>query len=183
MLKKGKEEGKKAWTQEKLAEESGVGTSTVQRFIRQNRPIDRSSVRAICKALNLDLLDIVDPAEWEQRENFAIYKAVDVKDWQRVAEFINYNEQTWVERESLVSNFLSELQGQTRLLWITGISGIGKTAFGGRLASKAWESNPSFQWIYLEILEGKSPDFTSVAVDLLAQLGDCDLDLQERNNE
>lgn len=93
-----------------------------------------------------------------------------------------YNEQTWVGRETFVSDILPKLQGQTRLLWITGISGIGKTTLGECLASKAWESEPSFQWIYLEILEGQSPDFASVAADLLAKLGDRDLDPQERNN-
>lgn len=93
-----------------------------------------------------------------------------------------YNEQTWVGREAVVSDLLPKLQGQTRLLWIKGISGIGKTTLGECLASKAWEKEPSFQWIYLEILEGQSPDFASVAADLLAKLGDRELDPSERNN-
>ncbi|QYO62839.1 ATP-binding protein [Leptolyngbya sp. 7M] len=74
------------------------------------------------------------------------------------------------------------MKGKTRLLWITGISGIGKTVLGECLASKAWESDSAFQWIYLEVLEGQSPDFPSVASDLLAKLGDRDIDPQERNN-
>jgi len=98
----------------------------------------------------------------------------------------SYNQQTWVGRESLISDLLPKLlpklQGQTRLLWITGISGIGKTTLGECLVSQAWESDPTFQWIYLEVLEGQSPDFPSVAADLLAKLGDRDLDPQERNN-
>lgn len=93
-----------------------------------------------------------------------------------------YNEQTWVGREAVVSDLLPKLQGQTRLLWIKGISGIGKTTLGECLASKAWEKERSFQWIYLEILEGQSPDFASVAADLLAKLGDRELDPSERNN-
>ena len=93
-----------------------------------------------------------------------------------------YNPQTFTGRETLVSDLLPKLQGQTRLLWITGISGIGKTALGECLANQAWESDKSFQWIYLEILEGQSPDFASVAADLLAKLGDRELDPQERNN-
>lgn len=94
----------------------------------------------------------------------------------------NYNEQTFVGREAVVSDILPKLQGQTRLLWITGISGIGKTALGECLASQSWDRDPSFQWIYLEILEGQSPDFVSVVADLLAELGDRELDPQERNN-
>jgi Tetratricopeptide repeat/NB-ARC domain len=93
-----------------------------------------------------------------------------------------YNPQTWVGRESIVEELLPKLQKQTRLLWITGISGIGKTTLGECLASKAWEKEPSFEWIYLEILEGQSPDFASVAAELLAKLGDRELDPQERNN-
>jgi len=94
----------------------------------------------------------------------------------------NYDEQTWVGREAVIGDLLPKLQGHTRLLWITGISGIGKTTLGECLASQAWESDPSFQWIHLEILEGQSPDFASVAADLLAKLGDKDLDPQERNH-
>jgi tetratricopeptide (TPR) repeat protein len=94
----------------------------------------------------------------------------------------NYEEKTWVGREALINVLLPKLQEQTRLLWITGISGIGKTALGECLASQAWKRNPSFQWIYLEILEGQSPDFASVAADLLGKLGDRDLDPQTRNN-
>jgi tetratricopeptide (TPR) repeat protein len=93
-----------------------------------------------------------------------------------------YNEQTWVGRETLIGDFLPKLQRQTCLLWITGISGIGKTAFGECLVNHAWKSDPSFQWIYLEILEGQSPDFTSVAAELLAKLGDSELNPQQQNN-
>lgn len=93
-----------------------------------------------------------------------------------------YHEQTWVGREAVVSDLLPKLQGQTRLLWIKGISGIGKTTLGECLASKAWEKERSFQWIYVEILEGQSPDFASIAADLLAKLGDRELDPSERNN-
>ncbi|MBD2325837.1 tetratricopeptide repeat protein [Alkalinema sp. FACHB-956] len=93
-----------------------------------------------------------------------------------------YNPQTWVGRKTIIDKCLPKLQGQARILWITGISGIGKTALGECLASQAWESNPTFQWLYLEILEGQSPEFISVAADLLAKLGDVDLDSQERND-
>lgn len=123
-----------------------------------------------------------------------ICKTVGIEDWEVIADLAPfhpspsalhcsiYNPQTFTGREAMVSDLLPKLQGQTRLLWITGISGIGKTTLGECLASKAWESDPSFQWIYLEILEGQSPDFASVAADLLTKLGDRDLDPQERNN-
>jgi tetratricopeptide (TPR) repeat protein len=93
-----------------------------------------------------------------------------------------YNPRTWVGRKAIIDECLPKLQGQARVLWITGISGIGKTALGECLASQAWEGDPAFQWLYLEILEGQSPEFVSVAADLLAKLGDVDLDPQERND-
>jgi tetratricopeptide (TPR) repeat protein len=93
-----------------------------------------------------------------------------------------YNPETWVGRSPLINELLPKLQDKTRLVWITGIPGIGKTTLGECLASRAWESNPTFQWVYLEVLEGQGADFTTVAADLLAKLGDRELDPQERND-
>jgi tetratricopeptide (TPR) repeat protein len=93
-----------------------------------------------------------------------------------------YKPQTWVGRKAIIDECLPKLQGQARILWITGISGIGKTALGECLASQTWEGDPTFQWLDLEILEGQSPEFVSVAADLLAKLGEVDLDPQERND-
>jgi tetratricopeptide (TPR) repeat protein len=93
-----------------------------------------------------------------------------------------YSPKSWVGRKAILDQYLPELQGQTRSLWITGISGIGKTILGECLAKKAWDSDPSFQWIHLEILEGQSPDFATGAADLLTKMGEPELDLQERND-
>lgn len=93
-----------------------------------------------------------------------------------------YNSQTWVGRKAIIDECLPKLQGQVRILWISGISGIGKTALGECFASQAWDRDPSFQWLHLEILEGQSPEFVFVAADLLAKLGDVDLNPQERND-
>jgi tetratricopeptide (TPR) repeat protein len=93
-----------------------------------------------------------------------------------------YNPDTWVGRSNLIAELLPKLQDKTRLVWVTGIPGIGKTTLGECLASRAWESNPTFQWVYLEVLEGQGADFTTVAADLLAKLGERELDPQERND-
>lgn len=95
--------------------------------------------------------------------------------------FPAYNPQTWVGREALVEDLLAKLQNQTRLLWITGISGVGKTTLGECLASQAWERDPTFQWHHMEI-EEQSPNFTQIAAGLLAKLGDKELDPQDRND-
>jgi hypothetical protein len=112
-----------------------------------------------------------------------------LENWQRARDVPNmppalsvYNPETWVGRSTIIDELLPKLQDKTRLVWITGIPGIGKTTLGECLASRAWESNPTFQWVYLEVLEGQGADFTTVAADLLAKLGDRELDPQERND-
>ena len=93
-----------------------------------------------------------------------------------------YKSQTWVGRSQLIDELLPKLQDKTRAVWITGIPGIGKTTLGECLASRAWDSNPSFQWIYLEVLEGQGAKFTTIAAELLSRLGETNLDPQERND-
>ncbi len=93
-----------------------------------------------------------------------------------------YDPATFTGREEIIRDLLEKLQGQTRLAWITGMSGIGKTTLGECVASRAWENEPSFEWVYLEILEGQSQDFGTVAAELLGKMGDVDLDPQLRNN-
>ena len=97
-----------------------------------------------------------------------------------IPDFLTYDPETFTGREELIRELLEKLRGQTRLVWITGMSGIGKTTLGGCVASQAWESDPSFQWVYLEI-EEERPEFVSTAVRLLEKLGDR-LDPQEQND-
>jgi tetratricopeptide (TPR) repeat protein/DNA-binding Xre family transcriptional regulator len=161
-------------TQGLLAIHLEMALSTVNNFFT-GKGVNISTIEKICDALGLDPQVIIQPSQPSQKVHEKSFSP---------CPFVPsiYSKKTWVGRESLSAGLLSRLQGQTRLLWITGISGIGKTTLGECLASQAWESDPSFQWIYLEILEGQSPDFASVADNLLAQLGDHDLDPQERNN-
>ncbi|MDM3853424.1 MAG: NACHT domain-containing protein [Aphanizomenon gracile PMC649.10] len=62
---------KKGWTQEILADKSFLSLSTIKRFMKRES-IDESSILSIAKALNLDILEIVDPKEWNQDNNLAI---------------------------------------------------------------------------------------------------------------
>ena len=156
-----------AWQAEalKLTKEN-VGRSTLQRFWKQT-PIRQALFVAICKAVGIeDWESIVDlPSTSSSPPNFSVYKS-----------------ETWVGRSQLIDELLPKLQDKTRAVWITGIPGIGKTTLGECLASRAWDSNPSFQWIYLEVLEGQGAEFTTIAAELLGKLGETNLDPQERND-
>lgn len=59
------ENKKKGWSQEDLADRSGVSLSTVKRFLK-SEPVDRNSVIWITTALDLDPLDVINPNEWNQ---------------------------------------------------------------------------------------------------------------------
>ncbi|MEH2416377.1 NACHT domain-containing protein [Nostoc sp.] len=56
---------KKGWSQEELADRSGVSLSTVKRFLKPE-PVDKNSIILITTALNLDPLDVINPDEWNQ---------------------------------------------------------------------------------------------------------------------
>jgi hypothetical protein len=86
-----------------------------------------------------------------------------------------YKPDTWVGREALMAELTAQLCDRTHLLWITGISGVGKTMLGECLAVKTWhEANP-FHWFSLEILLSQGTDFTTGAAAILAKLGHRDL--------
>jgi tetratricopeptide (TPR) repeat protein/transcriptional regulator with XRE-family HTH domain len=162
-------------TQQGLADQVELSRASVAKFLRGN-PVDRRVFAEICNFLEIDWEMVVLSEE-----------SVGVSDLGAPSQICApalsvYNPETWVGRSSIIDELLLKLQDKTRLVWITGIPGIGKTTLGECLASRAWESNPTFQWIYLEVLEGQGADFTTVAADLLAKLGDRDLDPQERND-
>ncbi len=93
-----------------------------------------------------------------------------------------YKSEKWVGRSPLIEKLLNELQKKTRIVWLTGLSGIGKTTLGECIAVKAWENNPSFQWIHLEISTSQLTDFATGAREILSQLGEKDFDQQEMND-
>ena len=152
-------------TQATFSAHVGAAPSTVNLFFNC-KPVSAVKFEEICEALNLNIRQITQPTQLDQRV------------------FVPniFNADTWVGRGLIVDELTVKLKGNVRLLWITGISGIGKTTLGECLASKAWEGAPLFQWIYLEILKGQNSDFATGAADLLAKMGEPELDPLERNN-
>ena len=90
-----------------------------------------------------------------RQEGFiAICQSVGVKDWQTIsdtsdvstssrrdvlqnrASFYVYDDSTWVERVEIIASLLKISQGENRILVISGMTGIGKTALAERLISE-----------------------------------------------
>jgi DNA-binding Xre family transcriptional regulator len=155
---------KRGWNKDSgiwLDAAGGISRATLQRFWR-SEPIRRENFEAICKAVGVD--------EWEQ-----IVDKSPQQSTEKFVDFFSYDE-AWVGRVQLVTELISMLQGSYRLLLISGISGIGKTALAERLAEKMedwlegdWNNRllrANFDY------EDKPTDFTSNAARWLEELGE-----------
>lgn len=81
-----------------------------------------------------------------------------------------YDEETWVGREELVFQLSQKLQGQCRILIITGITGVGKTTIAERMAMVELRPNYlNYQVINFDNGVGVQ-DFVSTAENLLNQM-------------
>ena len=58
----GEKKDKRGWSEEDLADRSGVSLSTIKRFLKPE-PVNRNSIIWITTALNLDPLDVINPDE------------------------------------------------------------------------------------------------------------------------
>ncbi|MDE5122417.1 MAG: phosphorylase, partial [Trichodesmium sp. St19_bin1] len=96
-----------------------------------------------------------------------------LKKKQKNPDFFAYDD-AWVGRESLINELTNKVKGSCRLLILVGMTGIGKTALGERLAVEL--EDWFFDWnYYLQEnfeYEEQTSDFGSVAVRLLEKCGE-----------
>lgn len=101
--------------------------ATWQRFLAM-KPVSDTLVRATCEALNLN---------WHEVIEIDSSKALQ----EQQAEFQQAQE-NWVERGDVTNHLLTHLQHNSRLLLLTGLTGIGKTAIslylGDQLSEAGW---------------------------------------------
>ncbi|HEY9630817.1 MAG TPA: tetratricopeptide repeat protein [Coleofasciculaceae cyanobacterium] len=94
-----------------------------------------------------------------------------------------YSFETWVGRDDLADTLETKLKGQCRLLMLTGLTGIGKTALAEYLAVRVIEeAKHSFYFCSLSTDEIQSTDFISGARLLLEEKLNISIPKEERND-
>jgi tetratricopeptide (TPR) repeat protein len=152
----------KRWNKhdERWAEAADVSLKTLQRFWSRE-PIRRANFIAICQAINTE--DWKAIADLNQSPVASISVATSISP-------AVYNQATWVERSAVTESLLSILKSPCRILAITGITGIGKTALAERLVAELEDGK---QFCRLNLNNGGlTPDFLSSGAALLRVLGE-----------
>jgi len=80
-----------------------------------------------------------------------------------------YDAETWVGRDELIKSLTQKLQDGCRVLAITGITGIGKTALAERLVVEVYRDDMPFHRLNFDD-RGQGRDFLSGALTLLPKL-------------
>jgi DNA-binding Xre family transcriptional regulator len=146
-------------TQGDLSSNLGIALSTVNNFFNC-KPISISKFEQICEALNLDKRAILQP--------IAANKSASVT-------FSAYNPQTFTGRDAEIALFTTLLSGSCRILAITGMTGIGKTALAERVVANLMEipNAPTLPYIRFSLDDRSlSPDFSISGAALLRTLGE-----------
>lgn len=82
-----------------------------------------------------------------------------------------YDAQTWVGRDDLIANLTQKLEAGYRILALTGMTGIGKTALAERLVVNVQGQGVPFHRLNFDD-RGQGRDFLSGALSLLPKLGE-----------
>lgn len=135
---------KKHWTKTITSEwliSAKTTQATLKRFWRR-QPIERSTFVRICSAVGVNWEEVVDRNEIQEIED-----------------------DDWVGRKELIAQLKEKVQCSCRVLILTGITGIGKTALAQRLAlelQRDWNES-----LRVNFDNQENVDFSSVAAQLL----------------
>lgn len=118
-------------TQGQLASQLWIALSTVNNFCRGIK-VSVSKFEQICEALGLDSSEITLPPEIPNSQTPKSLSPQTPSTLSYNIPFFAYDD-FWVGRDQLTTDLLYKLTTHCRLLLLTGISGIGKTALSERL--------------------------------------------------
>ncbi|MEM1255941.1 MAG: ATP-binding protein [Cyanobacteria bacterium P01_H01_bin.21] len=150
-------------TQSILAGHLEIALSTVNNFCRGIK-VSVAKFEEICEALGLDPRVIIQPQE--RTENLSSSRAVGESSLEH---FFAYDP-FWVGREALTLELTTRLDSACRLMLITGMAGVGKTALAERLTVNRQDNTIQLLRENFDDQE-KSTDFISVAARLLESCG------------
>ncbi|MGK7884713.1 MAG: tetratricopeptide repeat protein, partial [Crocosphaera sp.] len=128
----GKDKDGKRLTYERIASQVNVQKKTIERFIREGKPVDRDIAYDTCQALELEITEVVDPDEWNYHQlskppntTTAVIDTTlpPIDKWQGRKEEIK-------ELETALDN------DDIRLIGITAAGGYGKTALAVKVTEK-----------------------------------------------
>ncbi len=157
---------KKGWKKHEDAWYGLAHTSqaTLKRFWR-GLPIQKEAFEGICQQVEVDWQKIVDNNLVQPTDSLISCFSYD---------------SNWVGREELIVQLREKLQGTCRVLILTGITGIGKTALAERLAVELQGNWTEYCPVNFDDKE-RVTDFVSVATELLTNWNET-VTLEERKN-
>ena len=144
-IKKGWRKTAKAWWEPAYSTEA-----TLKRFWRRI-PIQKDAFERICHQLEIDWQKIAEDNSVQQTDS--------------LISCFSYDD-NWVGREELIVQLSEKLRGTCRVLILTGITGIGKTALAERLAVELQGNWIEYCPVNFDDKE-QVTDFASVATELL----------------
>ncbi|KPQ33061.1 MAG: AAA ATPase domain/Helix-turn-helix [Phormidesmis priestleyi Ana] len=158
-------------TQGDLAANTLIALSTVSRFFRGIR-ISIANFEQLCEALDLEPKAVMLSLPDETSENASASPSANALpfDAPESIQFFAYDP-LWVGRDSLIATLTQKLAQNCRLLLLTGLAGIGKTALSERLSTELQIHNR--YRLLRENFDNQelSADFGSFAVRLLEGCG------------
>ena len=155
-------------TQGDLAANLEIALSTVNNFFRGIK-VSVAKFEQICEALELEPREIILPLASSPTLSQTLAPSSQQPE-QTQNTYFAYDP-FWVGRQTLTDTLTAKLTDSCRLLLITGISGIGKTALSERL-SITLQAQAPYQLLQENFDNEEQPsDFASVAARLLAACG------------
>jgi hypothetical protein len=155
---------KKGWhkTSPAFLDAACVSAATLKRFWR-GIPIGEDSFQSICEAVSLDCDEVVNcPTPFELPDEL-LGQATKAHAELTPATYGDI----WVGRACLTQSLYAQLTSTTRLLSITGLTGIGKTALARYLASRL--SAEGYRCIHISCDQQRPPTLASIAHTLSQQ--------------
>lgn len=147
-------------TQGDLAAHLDIALSTVSNFCRGVK-VSIAKFEEISEALGLEPRSLIQSPDSQPVDS-------PTDDTALAPTFFAYDD-GWVGREELVNDLVTQIQGSCRLLMISGIAGVGKTALAERLSLELSDWGRPLRENF--DAQDQSSDFGSFAARLLEKLG------------